>query len=628
MIRAQLRVPALTGIGVFALVLVVGSANGGYFPTTWGWIALVLCWTACVGLLLQQDVALTAGELTLLGFLSLYVTWVALSISWSQDRAQSIAEVERDLLYVVGVLAAVVVVRRSTLPHLLAGIAAGITALDAYALSTRLFPGSGARLDPIVLNQLAKPLGYPNGLGIFSVLGLFLALAFVARARDPWLRAAAGAALPVLCATLYFTYSRGAWLALFAALLVTIALDPRRLQLVTSALVVGPWSALAVWLSSRQSALTSLTGTYGETRSQGSQLCAVLLVLVAASGLTAFVLARIESTAVIREATRRRYAATVGALSLVALVLAFLHFGDPIDLTRRAYDAFRTPPSSVPSQQQFHNNLNERLFRLNGTYRTQQWRAAWDDYRAHPVLGSGAGSFEQYWLEHRTVRFKVRDAHSLYVESLGELGWAGLILLLIALGAPLLAAARVRGEPFVPLVCGAYVAYLLHAGIDWDWELPAVTLAGLFCGVALLVFARGRTVPVGGAARAGIAAGVIVLAAFSVYGLLGNRALASATRNVDAANWERGTGDAHAAIRWMPWSGSAWQQLGDAQLGLGRRAAARTSLREAARLSPHDASIWFDLGTAEAGEARRAAYRRAAELNPLDPTIELRRKTR
>ena len=35
-----------------------------------------------------------------------------------------------------------------------------------------------------------------------------------------------------------------------------------------------------------------------------------------------------------------------------------------------------------------------------------------------------------------------------------------------------------------------YLAFLLHAAIDWDWEMPATGLAGLFCGAALLVATR------------------------------------------------------------------------------------------------------------------------------------------
>jgi hypothetical protein len=45
----------------------------------------------------------------------------------------------------------------------------------------------------------------------------------------------------------------------------------------------------------------------------------------------------------------------------------------------------------------------------------------------------------------------------------------------------------------VTTVAGAaYLAFLVHAGIDWDWE-PAVTLAALGCAAALLVVQRGET---------------------------------------------------------------------------------------------------------------------------------------
>jgi peptidoglycan/LPS O-acetylase OafA/YrhL len=42
----------------------------------------------------------------------------------------------------------------------------------------------------------------------------------------------------------------------------------------------------------------------------------------------------------------------------------------------------------------------------------------------------------------------------------------------------------------VAAAAAGYVAFVLHAGIDWDWEMPATTLAGLFCGAALLAATR------------------------------------------------------------------------------------------------------------------------------------------
>ena len=64
--------------------------------------------------------------------------------------------------------------------------------------------------------------------------------------------------------------------------------------------------------------------------------------------------------------------------------------------------------------------------------------------RERPLLGSGAGSYFLSWREHRTVDTTVRDAHSLYVETLSELGPVGLALVLVVVAAPLCAAIRRR----------------------------------------------------------------------------------------------------------------------------------------------------------------------------------------
>jgi hypothetical protein len=39
-----------------------------------------------------------------------------------------------------------------------------------------------------------------------------------------------------------------------------------------------------------------------------------------------------------------------------------------------------------------------------------------------------------------------------------------------------------------------WILCLVHAGVDWDWEMPVVTLAALYCGGAMLVAARAAAV--------------------------------------------------------------------------------------------------------------------------------------
>jgi O-antigen ligase len=112
-----------------------------------------------------------------------------------------------------------------------------------------------------------------------------------------------------------------------------------------------------------------------------------------------------------------------------------------------------------------------------------------------------------------------RDAHSLYVETLAELGPVGLALLLLALAVPLLAL-RSRGDPLLAAAGAGYVAFLVHAGVDWDWEQPSVTLAGLACGACVLVRARSPDATETRATTRGVLlALVLVLAGVAVFRL-------------------------------------------------------------------------------------------------------------
>ena len=130
----------------------------------------------------------------------------------------------------------------------------------------------------------------------------------------------------------------------------------------------------------------------------------------------------------------------------------------------------------------------------HGGDRPWYWHVAWQEVADAPLIGRGAGTFELSWLGQQPIDRSVVDAHSLYLETLAELGVVGLVLLALALAPPLVVALR-HGR--APAAAGGYVAFLFHAGIDWDWEMPAVTVAGLLCGSAILVAAHGARRPDG-----------------------------------------------------------------------------------------------------------------------------------
>jgi O-antigen ligase len=109
--------------------------------------------------------------------------------------------------------------------------------------------------------------------------------------------------------------------------------------------------------------------------------------------------------------------------------------------------------------------------------------------------------------------------HSLYLQSLAELGPVGLLLVLLALVPPLLCL-RARHDPLVAAAAPAYVAYVLHTGVDWDWEMPATTFAGLLAGAALLVATRRETGPgMSLRVRAAVLVPVLALGAVAVFRL-------------------------------------------------------------------------------------------------------------
>jgi len=381
---------AAPGIVGFTTVLVDGIAGGAYFPRAWRLTSFALLAFALAALIGRRSVALGRGERVFLGLVAALTAWTAASTIWSDTSGTSILEGERDIVYLSAVAAVLLCVRRESVPVLLGGVLAGITAVAGYGLFTYVIYDHP--LNPIEGKLLFEPLGYANGLGIYAAIGTLLAAGLALSLRPPLLRLVCLAPVGILLPSLYLTGSRAAELSLAAGLVVLVRFSRRLPRVVTGAFA----------------------------------------------------------------------AAAAAAVALVAA--ASLH--------------------------QEHNILSG----LFGANRPHYWHVAWHEFRLNPVLGSGAGTFDRYWLLYRPVGSFARDAHSLYLETLAELGPIGLALLLAALALPLLVL-RGRRDPMLATAAASYVAYLVHTGVDWDWELPVVTLCGLVCGSGLLLWARTRDAP-------------------------------------------------------------------------------------------------------------------------------------
>ncbi|HXR11526.1 MAG TPA: O-antigen ligase family protein, partial [Gaiellaceae bacterium] len=495
---------------------------------------------------------------------------------------------------------------------LLVGVFAGVAAVCAYALATRLFPDHFGAPDTFSGLRLSRPVGYWNALGLVAVMGILLALPIVARAQGWIARALAAAPLPILLTTLYFTFSRGAWLAFGVGLVVLFAADTRRLQLLATSAPLALVAAITVLQASGSHALTHTGASASAAAHAGHRLAAIVVIACLVSAYAGVAVRSLERAVNVP----RRAAAAAGwaALAAVALglVAVFVHYGSPVALAHRAYHSIESNPPAT------RGDLNNRLFSLSSNGRLAQWRVAVHMFERKPLTGLGAGSYEQEWYLHRPGTWKVQDAHSLYVETLGESGIVGLLLLAAALVAPLLCVRRARREPLAAGALAAYVAYLAHAAVDWDWELTGVTLVALLCGGALLATQRSD-------ARAGrlrlvpIVLGLVVALA-SFGGLVGNLALSASAKAVNAGNWNHALKEAQRAQSWAPWSATPWQRLAEAELGLGDRTAALASYRTATSKSPDDWRLWREIANVTTGPARAEALAQVRRLDPLDPT--------
>jgi O-antigen ligase len=127
--------------------------------------------------------------------------------------------------------------------------------------------------------------------------------------------------------------------------------------------------------------------------------------------------------------------------------------------------------------------------------RITYWRVAARDLESHVAVGSGAGTYAAYWSRHpQRAYFAPLHAHSLYLETGAELGAVGLALLLAMLALPLSSIGS-RDPIRVGAACG-FLAFVLHAGVDWDWDVPVVTAAALYLASVVVGESRaGRALP-------------------------------------------------------------------------------------------------------------------------------------
>jgi hypothetical protein len=465
-----MRRAALTAVqaGLLLLPVVLAFFSGAFFEgarliaAICAWALLALAALAVPGLPLPGAKPARAALVALAGL----AAWTWIAASWSSSPAGADQELELALLYLPALAAgAIAWSDRRAARMVEPALAAGALIVIGYGLSGRLLPGvvhlhATARAG----GRLEQPMTYWNATGALAAIGLVLCARLAGDVSRPRaVRIAAAAAAAPLGMGAYLSFSRGAIACLLAGLAALVAFDRSRAQLRAALIALGA-AALAGAVAAPFGAVRALHP--GHATAEGLAVLALLAVIAAGAALLQ------------ARAGERRSPLRLRAAPVVAVVVA---------LALLPYAAVILAERGGPSRDAAFGATNARLSDV-GTHRLSYWRVAVDVAADHPIAGAGPGAFAVEWLRRRTIDERVRNAHSLELQTLADLGLVGLALLAGVLAATALAARRVldADRALAAGPAAAALTWALHAGLDWDWEMPAVTLVAVALAGLLL----------------------------------------------------------------------------------------------------------------------------------------------
>ena len=553
-----------------AAVVVGGALLGGGGSQPIFWIGVLAVAAAAAGLALRR-LAVGRAELALFASLAAFAAWSAVSVVWSIEPDRSWDSFNRAAVYLAVLALGALVGATPRAAVALLGVLFAVTL--GWALATVVVPALGPDVERSA--RLREPVEYWNALALVGAMALPVWL---------WLRRPLGAvAIFGTIVALALTTSRGGVLVALVAVGVWLALvRPRREAAWLLLVSVPPGVAVGGW------ALTTAVaepGTSGDTRAGP-----VLGLVLAAVGAGVFALARRPAPA-----WAPRVAAWASAAGLVAAIaVAAPRLGD-------AWDEFRNPPSVQVTTDP------GRLADLSSNHRWTWWTQAWSIFRAEPLGGTGAGTYE---LARRPIRQDTLgpiDPHNLPLKALAEIGIVGLLLLLgaisAAVGVAVGALRRTAGEEraaAAALVAGG-AAWLAHSLVDMPWEYAAATVPVTF-GLGVLATA-GRPAE----ERVPRTRSAVVLPATIALVLLGSLAFPwLAERRLSTSLDALTDGDARTALAAAQDAGAldplSVQPLlleGTAHELSDRPDDARRAYEQAVRLQPRNPDTWYALGRFE-----------------------------
>jgi O-Antigen ligase len=641
------------------LVLYLGLDGGGYDIVVHSQVGIIVWWMLLVG---AAWGVLPAARFTRLGWASMalfgaFVGWTLLGSGWAPSSDLALQSVSLTAGY-LGVLVLALAVHRDrevALRHTISAVATAGTLIAGFALLSRLRPdmfsashqtasflGGGTR------GRIAWPLNYWNGLAALVALLLPLLLANATRARTLLGQAAAAGAIPMVSLCAYLTFSRGGAIAATAGVLVFFALAEDRIPKLATMLTAAGGSAILIAGAVHRSAVEK--GLSGSAAHHQGKTLLVAVVLV--SGGVAMAQAGIGLATrhaalprLLRVPLARARWLLAGGVVIVVVVALAAHVPHHLN---HAWTTFKTRGATT-----LHQDTLNRFSSASGNGRYDYWVMAAHTSSQHLLRGWGAGAFQQLWPSRAPVFSSVLNTHNLYLETLLDGGLIGLALLASFLALLLVAAILLVARSEYELrtraaaVAAAIVSFALSASIDWVWQIPAIPVAIILLGAAVLApKARPKTavapgppapMPAGRAATVrrfapvvALRAGLIVVSVACLVVIGIPLAMTTAIRHSQSAVASNQTAnaliDARAAANIEP--DAAAPQLQQALVLEVRQdyPNAVAAIHRATADEPLNWQLWLVRSRLEAEngqpKASLASYRQARSLNPKSPLFD------
>lgn len=646
--RIRLAAPSpslLISVAVAAVLFVITYDNGTYGLPSRNTLAIAVWWAVIIGTTLGVFTLepATRATLALAGLLAGLCLWTFASVLWSPSAEASFNEFNRVSLFLGVFVLTAIAAKRDALDRWCDGLAIAAALIAIVALVSRFFPGSfsdqGLQTQlPSVAERLSFPTGYWNGLAIFVALSIPLLLRAAVSGRQAWVQAIAVAPLPAIVSVAFLASSRGGALTGALGIIVFLALTENRWRVSMAVLCAAAGSSAAIAVLLARDELVNGPAALFSTdlvESQGRSAALMIGLACLASGALYAGIRALSPRLALKPKPWLGWS-IAGVLLAAAITSAMLsHPG-------RQFESFKQRPTvdTLPAR----DFARSHLLSARGNGRWQFWGSSIRQYESNAVLGGGAGSYGAWWLEHTDFTYSIKDAHSLYLESLGELGIPGFLLVLGVLGGGIgVGVSRSRksvGDEKVALgaLTGVAAGFAVAAGIDWMWELSAVTVFGLIALALLSVNGASsprplRVVESASLRQARIRRIGLWASLVAVWVLICAQGipLLSELRLKDSRAFVR-SGDTAEAVRaamdarnLQPWASSPYLQLALVSEKEGLIAQADSWIEKAIDRDSRNWQLWLvdsrlKLKLGNAREAERS-LRRAFNLNPKSPVF-------